>query len=195
VGAAGVSVPARGLLRHSDGSGTPVDPQHVYLGRGMARLQPTLSTGLLGRLWRPSVARTAWSLEWLSGGLRPRCSGERRPPSKPEEPASDALPVECPVATLCGRSSVVGFLYRHNVVPGTSRWGAISPVPWGAAGRRDRAPRALPELAHTSGRAVFDQSAAADRRSGWGAGSADCQRGHSTGSPLREAHAEAGGSL
>jgi hypothetical protein len=57
----------------------------------------------------------------LIGGLRPRWSGERRPPSKTEEPARSALPVECPVATLCEARSVVGSLYRHNVVPRTSR--------------------------------------------------------------------------
>ena len=55
--------------------------------------------------------------------------------------------------------------------------------------------RAPLRKARPSGRAVFDQSAAAGRRSRWGAGSADCQRGHSTGSAPREAHAEAGGSL
>ena len=31
-----------------------------------------LNSGLLGRPWRPSVARTAWSLEWLIGRVRPR---------------------------------------------------------------------------------------------------------------------------
>jgi hypothetical protein len=46
------------------------------------RRMSSLNTGLLGRPWRPSVARTARSLERLIGGLRPRCSDERRPPSK-----------------------------------------------------------------------------------------------------------------
>jgi hypothetical protein len=66
--------------------------------------EPTLDTGLLGRPWRPSVARTAPSLEWLSGGLRRRCSGERRPPSKTDEPGRGALPVECPVAECAKRA-------------------------------------------------------------------------------------------
>jgi hypothetical protein len=42
-----------------------------------------VNTGLLGRPWRPSVARTAWSLEW-------------RPPSKTEEPGWGALPESAP---------------------------------------------------------------------------------------------------
>ena len=80
-----------------------------WLGsRSLEPLRPTLNTGLLGRPWRPSVARTARSLEWLSGGLRPRCSGERRPPSQPEKPGWGALPVECPVASLCERRSSPG---------------------------------------------------------------------------------------
>jgi len=85
----------------------------------------SLNTGLLGRPWRPSVARTASSLGWLIGSLRPRCSGERRPPSKTEEPGRGALPVECPVAECVERATPPGrctgtFRTRH--VP---RWRAF----------------------------------------------------------------------
>jgi hypothetical protein len=75
-----------------------------------------------------------------------------------------------PGSVIVRGALIAGMLFWHNDVPRTSRWGAISPVPWGTVGRRDRAPRALLRLAHTSGRAVFDQSAVVDRRSRWNAG-------------------------
>ena len=128
----------------------------------------------------------------LDGGLRPRCSDERRPDSYTVKPDRGALPVECPVAECARRATSPGCR------SGTFR---TPHVPMGrdvfrkAVGRRDRPSRAPRRKARPSGRAVFDQSAAADRRSGRNAGSADCQRGHSTGSAPRESNAEAGGSL
>ena len=68
---------------------------------------------------RPSAARAAWSRGRLPDGLRPRCSCERRPTSEPEEPFRYALPVECPVAQLCGMYCGAGRSYLHNRVPGT----------------------------------------------------------------------------
>jgi len=127
----------------------------------------------------------------LDGGLRPRCSDERRPDSYTVKPDRGALPVECPVAECARRATSPGCR------SGTFR---TPHVPMGrdvfrkAVGRRDRPSRAPVRKAHPSGRAVFDQSAVADRRRWRGAGAADCQRGHSTGSAPREAHAEAGGS-
>jgi len=98
------------------GYGAPPDPDSV-------------SPGLLGRISRPSVARAAWSRGRLPESLRPRCSREQRPPSKPEEPFRYALPVECPVAPLCGMRRGSGWLIQHNGVPGTSRWGVCPSCP------------------------------------------------------------------
>ena len=50
-------------------------------------------------------------------GLRPRCSGERRPPSEPVDPDLVALPVECPVPICAGRAAVPGGLSCTNTDP------------------------------------------------------------------------------
>jgi hypothetical protein len=113
--------------------------------RPRLRLRPTLNPGLLGRIGRPSVARAAWSRGRLPDRLRPRCSRERRPPSEPEEIHRNALPVECPVALLCGMCCGTGWLFRHNCVPGTSRWGAFSACPAAAP-----VPDAAPDPASSS---------------------------------------------
>ena len=105
--------------------------------RAPAPATDSVSPGLLGRIGRPSVARAAWSRGWLPDRLRPRCSCERRPPSEPEQPYRNALPVECPVAPLCGTLRVAGWSCRHNGVPGTSRWGVFPACPGSAPGPGD----------------------------------------------------------
>jgi hypothetical protein len=69
---------------------------------------------------------------WEAGRSATTLLARRRPPSEPEEPYRNALPVECPVAPLCGMRCVSGWSYRHNSVPGTSRWRMFPTCP-GAA--------------------------------------------------------------
>jgi hypothetical protein len=109
--------------------------------RSRLRIRLSLNPGLLGRISRPSVAREAWSRGWLPDHLRPRCSRERRPPSEPEQPNRIALPVECPVAPLCGTHRGSGWSIQHNGVPGTSRCGAVSAYFRGSGLRVEEAPR------------------------------------------------------
>jgi hypothetical protein len=69
---------------------------------------------------------------WEAGRSATTLLARRRPPSEPEEPYRNALPVECPVAPLCGMRCVSGWSYRHNSGPGTSRWRMFPTCP-GAA--------------------------------------------------------------
>ena len=111
----------RGRLRYKWSS-----PQKRYgrLPLPQSRSRGSFNPGLLGRIGRPSVARAAWSCG-VTGRSVTTLLVRRRPPSEPEQPYRIALPVECPVAQLCGMYRGAGRSYRHNCVPGTSRWGAL----------------------------------------------------------------------
>jgi len=77
---------------------------------GTSRLTPQASQR------RPSSVVT----RLVSGRSATTLLARRRPPSELEQPNRIALPVECPVAQLCGMQRGAGWSYRHNCVPGTS---------------------------------------------------------------------------
>ena len=87
--------------------------------------------------YRPSQRRTSSVVVWRKReGQRPRCSRERRPPTEPGEVHRSVLPEECPAWTLCGRRRGTVSSHRHNVMPGTSRWGALPAAPVAEVSRR-----------------------------------------------------------
>jgi len=59
-------------------------------------VRPSISPGLLGRPWRPSVARAAWSFSGNGEGAT-TLPVRRRPPSELVQPVFSGVPVECPV--------------------------------------------------------------------------------------------------
>jgi len=62
---------------------------------------------------------------WVAGSSETTLLVRRRPSSEPEEPDRYALPVECPVAQLCGMYRGAEWSYLHNRVPRTSRWTSL----------------------------------------------------------------------
>ena len=69
----------------------------------------------------PSDARAARSRERKTKRLQPRCSCDRRPPSRVENRSRSALPEGCPAAPLCGGLPGGGRSLGHNGVPRTPR--------------------------------------------------------------------------
>jgi len=102
------------------GSGTDTDTAYAQLRpSGTPRLTP-----------QASQRRTSSAVVWLvAGRSATTLLARRRPASEPEEPYRIVLPVECPVAQLCGMYRGAGWSYLHNRVPRTSRWGLVSTCP------------------------------------------------------------------
>jgi hypothetical protein len=77
----------------------------------------SLNTGLLGRPWRPSVARTASSLEWLIAGsattLFVRAAASFKDGRTGRERASRGVPG----SGMCRTRHAAGRVYRHIPYP------------------------------------------------------------------------------
>ena len=112
----------------------PIGISSVSRCRNKSRLPnpDSLSTGLLGRPWRPSVAQSAWSFggngagvdhaDCASGGLL-RCRKNR-----PRGATRGS-----PVAPLCAARRGAGWWFLHNGVPGTP---PHAPIPRSVEGLR-----------------------------------------------------------
>ena len=87
---------------------------------GAATARVSRNTGLLGRLWRPSVAPSAWSRGGMIDGTATAPMVRRRPPSEPEELLSSRFPRSARFGIVPGALRA-GALFRHNAEPRTSQ--------------------------------------------------------------------------
>jgi len=71
--------------------------------------------------WHPASQRRTSSevIQWVAGSSVTTLLVRRRPTSEPGQPYRIVLPVDCPVAQLCGMCLRTGRSYLHNRVPGT----------------------------------------------------------------------------
>ena len=81
---------------------------------------PSISPGLLGRLWRPSVARSAWS-ECKTGRIATTLITRTAASWRTGRDSQNAVAVDCPAWSLCGAAGVAVRFDLHNAMPGTSR--------------------------------------------------------------------------
>ena len=127
-----IAYPARPVGRLSRGSvcghghGYGLGHGHGYgLGHGSGFCEPRPSG-----TYQPSQRRTSSVVvRRKRGGLRPRCSRERRPPTEPEEPYRFVLPVECP-AHYCARRAAVPGGSSGTIECPARPGGAVSPRPF-----------------------------------------------------------------
>jgi hypothetical protein len=105
----------------------------------------SLNTGLLGRPWRPSVARTASSLEWLIEGyattLFRRAAASFENGRTRQGRASRGVPG----SGMCGARHTAGKVYRHIPYPARPEGCAVLS---GARDRRSRRPTGVGRTAH-----------------------------------------------
>ena len=90
-------------------------------GGSSKNLRRPRGSGLLGRLWRPSVAPAAGSFgwDWSDGDHAARAPTASW---RTGRNAHSAFAVGCPAMTLCGTKRGSGRFHLHNVMPGTPRW-------------------------------------------------------------------------
>ena len=115
-------------MRRIDGSDGPAGRRPYNHRSG----EPSISPGLLGRPWRPSVARSAWSFSGNGEGVdhADRASGGlHRGLDNRFHGASRGVPGP----HLCARRRVAGRSFLHKYGPGTSRRGAPSLCPAAAS--------------------------------------------------------------
>ena len=96
-------------------------PQGAFLHRYG---DPSISSGLLGRRWRPSVARSAWS-KGRTGKFATTLITRAAAYYRTGRNSHGAFAVDCPARTLCGAAGVAVRIDLHNAMPGTSRWGVF----------------------------------------------------------------------
>jgi hypothetical protein len=115
------------LAPHGDATTVP-----VAVPDGFCEPRPS---GTPGRRWRPDVPASPEQRgrTEVTGRSVTTLLARRRPLSELGQPNQIVLPVECPVAQLCGALRGAGWSYRHNCVPGTSRWRVFSACPAAAA--------------------------------------------------------------
>jgi len=93
----------------------------VWIERFLTVVDPSFGSGLLGRPWRPSVARSAWS-ESRTGRIATTLITRAAASWRTGRNAHDAFAVDCPAWSLCGAVGVAVRFCLHNAMPGTSRW-------------------------------------------------------------------------